>query len=373
MPDESFQNHIYVVILCGGGGTRVWPLSINKKPKQFIKFYSDKTLFQETVARALTLTDINKIVIITNEKYLEEIKKEVPEIPLSNIIAEPMKKNTALAMGVAAAFVYENDQDGVIVNLASDHVITNQELCTKTYKTGAKIAFMQHKLIAIGITPTFAHPGLGYIEKGEQLQVVDELPISKVASFKEKPTVEVAQQFIDSGKYLWNANNYIWRADDILACFDELSPSIGKQIRLIQPLLLSQKQNEALNKYYPDTPEEPIDTAISEKTDNLYVLPGDFGWNDIGGWQVVYELGKKDENNNVTIKASDSADKLPIIFQQSEGNLIYSTKQPVAVLGLDNIVVVDTGIGLLVCDRKKSNDVKNIVTELQKKGYDNLV
>jgi len=203
--------------------------------------------------------------------------------------------------------------------------------------------------------------------------VVDELPISKVASFKEKPTVEVAQQFIDSGKYLWNANNYIWRADDILACFDELSPSIGKQIRLIQPLLLSQKQNEALNKYYPDTPEEPIDTAISEKTDNLYVLPGDFGWNDIGGWQVVYELGKKDENNNVTIKASDSADKLPIIFQQSEGNLIYSTKQPVAVLGLDNIVVVDTGIGLLVCDRKKSNDVKNIVTELQKKGYDNLV
>jgi len=373
MKNEDYKKHTYVVILCGGGGTRVWPLSISKKPKQFMKFYTDKTLFQETVTRALEFTDISKIIVITSDKYVSEIKQEVPGILSQNIIAEPMKRNTALAMGVAAAFVYQKDREGVIINLASDHVITKLDIYRQTLSTGAEIAYNKHFLISIGITPTFAHAGLGYIQKGEKIDDYNDLPLNKVSGFKEKPTVEVAQQFLDSGNYLWNANNYIWRADDILESFDKLSPQIARQIRKMQPNLGMSNQSEIINKYYPDSPEEPIDTAISEKTDNLYVLPGNFGWHDIGGWQVVYELGQKDEMGNVVISSEDSKNSAPIIMQDSANSLIYANKQPIAVLGLNNIVVVDTGMGLLICDRNKSNDVKNIVAKLQKDGFDEYV
>ncbi len=373
MEENAFKKHVYVVILCGGGGTRVWPLSVSKKPKQFIKFYSDKTLFQETVAKALKITDITKIVIITNDKYVDEIKEEVPELPLENIIGEPIKRNTALAMGVAAAFVYNQDPNGVIINYASDHVVADEKESIRTSNIGASIAWNEHKLIAIGIKPRFAHPGLGYIEKGPGIKTVEGLPLSKVIHFKEKPTVEIAQKFIDSGNYYWNANNYIWRADDILESFDKLSPGIAKFIRLMQPNLGETDQNKALHEYYPQSPEEAIDTAISEKTDNLFVIPGDFGWNDIGGWQVVYELGKKDTQENVVINSENSNRNVPVILQDSSQNLVYAGKQPIALLGVKDIVVIDTGMGLLVCDRNKSNDVKKIVERLQSEGFTDYI
>jgi len=373
MNTEKYKEHVYVVILCGGGGTSEWPLSISKKPKQIMKFYANKTLFQETIVRALEYTDISRIVIITSDMYVDEIKKEVPQILDQNIIGEPMKRNTALAMGVAAAFVYQKDPSGVIINLASDHVITKLDIYRKTLLAGALVSFEKHYLISVGITPTFAHAGLGYIQKGVKIGEYSGMSLNKVTGFKEKPSTELAQQFLDSGNYLWNANNYIWRADDILEAFDKLSPEIAKQIRKIQPFLGTKKQSKAINSYYPESPQEPIDTAISEKTDNLYVLPGDFGWHDIGGWQVVYELGKKDDSKNVVIPSQDTNNNIPVIMEESNGSLVYSGKQPIAVLGLSNIVVVDTGVGLLVCDRKKSNDVKNIVAKLQKDGFDKYI
>lgn len=369
---SDFKNHLYVVVLCGGGGTRVWPLSVSQKPKQFINFYSDKTLYQETVGRAKKLTSLDKILIMTNKDYVDEIKRQTPEIADSNIIAEPMKRNTAMAMGTIAAYVYKKDKDAVIINLASDAVIADKTRYTDTLNAAAKIAYEKKVLMSVGIKPTFAHPGLGYIHVGEEIEKADSLPLGKVLEFKEKPTVDVAQKFLDAGDYLWNANLYTWRADDILESFKRYSSEIYKSIDLISQAIGTNKENEVLKQQYQVVPEEQIDTAISEKADNLYVIPGDFGWNDVGGWKVVYELGDKDKNGNVAIKNSESKNNTTTLFEDASNNLVYSSGQTVAVLGLSNIVVVDTGNGLLVCDREKSNDVKKIVQTLKEKGFEDL-
>jgi mannose-1-phosphate guanylyltransferase len=367
MKKETYLEHLYVVILCGGGGTRVWPLSITKKPKQFLNFYSNKTLYQETLERAKKLVSVDKIIIVTNKIYEEEIAKQSPDISKENIIAEPIKKNTAMAMGVAAAFIKKRDKDAIIVNLASDHVVSDLDIYFKTLHAAASVAYNDRKLVAVGIEPTYPHPGFGYIRIGSKIKDVDGLELSEVAGFREKPDVKTAEEYLKSGSYLWNANFYTWRADDILAAFDKLSPEIAQHIHKLEAAFGTNNEKETFIQEYELTPEEPIDTAISEKASNLVVLPGRFRWNDIGSWEVVYELGDKDTNGNVIVRNHEHGSDTPVILSDSRNNLVYCNSQPMGVVGLSDVVIVDTGVGILVCNRKKSNEVKKIVEELKQK------
>ncbi|MGI5828454.1 MAG: mannose-1-phosphate guanylyltransferase [Patescibacteria group bacterium] len=367
MTENSYLDHLYVVILCGGGGTRVWPLSVTKKPKQFLNFYSDKTLYQETLERAKKLTSLERIIVVTNRIYTKEIAVQSPEIPKANVIAEPQKKNTAMAMGAAAAFIKKIDPDAVVVNLASDHVVSDMDIYLKTLKTAAKVAYEEKKLVAIGIEPTYPHPGFGYIRIGEKIRDIEGLELSAVAGFREKPDVKTAEQYLKSGSYLWNANFYTWRVDAILDAFDCFSPTIARHIHNLEKAFGSDTEEKVMEEEYRLVPEEPIDTAISEKADNLVVLPGKFRWNDIGSWEVVYDLGEKDNNGNVVVKNHDSNGETPVVMYDSNNNLVYCNNQPLGILGLNNLVIVDTGVGILVCDRKRSNEVKKIVDELKQK------
>jgi len=367
---ESYLDHLYVVVLCGGGGTRVWPLSVKKKPKQFLNFYSNQTLYQETVERAKKLTSPEKIIIITNHQYEQEVLKETPEIPRENIIAEPQKKNTAMAMGVAAALVKKRDNDAVIVNLASDHVVGDLDVYFTTLKNAAKIAYEDRRLVTVGIEPTYAHPGFGYIRVGKKVKTVNDMAVCEVEGFREKPDIKTAQEYVESGKYLWNANFYTWRADVILTSFDTLSPQIAASVHSVESALGTDREKQRMVEEYGKVSEEPIDTAISEKSDNLVVLRGKFKWNDIGSWEVVYELGKKDGNGNVVVRSSDAREETPVVVHDAKNNLIYCNNQALAIVGLSDIVIVDTGEGILVCDRKRSNDVKKIVEQLKLKKLD---
>ena len=371
--NESYLNHTYVAILCGGTGTRVWPLSVNKKPKQFINFYSDKTLFQEAVYNAQLLTTEDKIVIITNHQYVDEIKKEAPQIPQENIIGEPQKRDTALAMGVAAAYINTLDPQAVIINLASDHVVGNKQQFKKTMLVAAQVAFQEKNLLSVGIQPTNPNPGFGYIRKGEPINKVQDLPINVVAEFTEKPSVERAKQFLETGEYLWNANMYTWTSQAILSAFQTLAPELWTTIQSIQPAFNTPKLQSILEQEYQTAIKSPIDTAISEKADNLVVIPGDFDWNDLGGWQVVYEIGEKNQHGNLIIQNNNIQNKPPVISEDTSDCLIYSSNQTIGLIGVNNLIIVDTGNGLLVCDRKRSNDVKKIVENLKSNGLDQYI
>lgn len=370
---SNFEDHLYVVILCGGTGTRVWPLSMNKKPKQFLNFYENRTLFQGALFRALQIVPAKRVILVTNENYLDELKKEAPQVPLENIISETEKKNTAMAMGIAAAWAAKIDPEATLINLPSDHVVKNIDLFAKTMKAAGQVAYEKHKIITVGIKPTYAHPGFGYIQVDQQVFTQSEFPLSKVHSFKEKPDIETAQKYLDDGHYLWNAGFYIWRADILASEFDRLSPDISIHIKNLAKALGTPQEKEVLAKEYRQVPEAPIDTAIAEKTDKLLVIPGTFDWNDVGSWQVVYELGQKDENQNVFVQNLEAKTKPPVEIYQTNGSLIYSTNMPIAVVGLTNVVIVDTGSGILVCDREKSNDVKKIVEQLKSKKLNNYL
>jgi mannose-1-phosphate guanylyltransferase len=370
MQTNNYLDHTFVVILCGGSGTRVWPLSINKKPKQFLNFYSNKSLYQEALDRSRKIVPNERIIVITNKEYLEEIKKQSPEIPAENIIGEPQKKNTAMAMGVAAALAKKRDSQAILVNLPSDHVVPDYDAFAKTLKAAAQVAYNQEKIVAVGIKPTYPHPGFGYIKVGNQTDTSDSVPVNEVLGFKEKPSVDIAKKYLEEGNYLWNAGFYIWRCDIVMSAFDRLSPQIASHIHEVANALGSPNQEEVLEKEYSLVPEEPIDTAISEKADNLVVLPGNFTWNDIGSWEVVYELGNKDEKGNVLVKSNETTTNAPVLTHDARNCLVYSNDLPVAIVGLSDIVVVDTGKGILICARNKSNDVKKIVEQLTEKKLD---
>jgi len=205
------MKNLYVVILCGGGGTRLWPRSRQKTPKQFINLTSRKTLYEEAISNIAGLVSPERILIITNHKYLDEIKEFSPQIPEKNIISEPEKRSTALAMGVASAYAYHLNPEAVVINIASDHLIKQRDLFRKTVLAAAKEADKGKNILAVGIKPNLPHTGYGYIRAGEKVSQQDDLPVFKVESFKEKPDKKTAEKFLKTGQYFWNANLYTWK------------------------------------------------------------------------------------------------------------------------------------------------------------------
>jgi len=364
---KEYLNHTYVVILCGGGGTRLWPRSRKKTPKQFINFFSEKTLYQDAIRLAKKVVPIKKIFIITNKNYVDDIRKESPEILKENIIAEPMKKNTALAMGVAAAYVYKKNPKAVIINFASDHTIEDSETAVKTVLGAAKTAFEKNILVSVGIKPTFPHTGYGYIHAGKILQRVSGLPVFEVLEFKEKPDFKTAKKFLKTGEYYWNANWYTWSAKAILKAFEKYSPGLYQNIDKTLKSIGTKKEKAVLEREYKKAKEDQIDTAISEKAKNLVVIPGKFGWNDVGSWNIVWDLAKKDKNKNVIIQSSRVEKKQEVLVHDSSGCLVHYDDQLVALVGVEDLVVVDTKDALLVCKKEKAQEVKKIVNELKEK------
>jgi mannose-1-phosphate guanylyltransferase len=302
------------------------------------------------------------MIVVTNKIYEEDIRRQLPKIPEYNIISEPEKKETALAMLVGALYAKSLDPQAVIMNAASDHTVVNEDEFVRVMKKALQVASEDDYLVTVGISPTEPNTGFGYIKAGEDLEKINHgLSLFKVDSFTEKPNLPTAIGYISTGKYFWNANMYVWSAKSILKAFKQHAPDI---YQLTQGLdkLSHQKFHQALPDIYKQSKKISIDYAISEKANNLVLIPGDFGWNDVGYWKVVYDLGKKNKEGNVIV--NEQEESLPITIN-SEHNLIHTNNRLIALLDVNNMIVVDTDEILLIVPKNKSQEIKKIVEKLK--------
>lgn len=355
-------DHTYVVILAGGGGTRLWPKSRKKTPKQFLKLTGKDSMIQLTASRVTKLVPWDHVIVVTNELYKKDVAQQLPEVPPEHIICEPEKRDTALAMLTGSLFAKSLDPDAVIVNAASDHVVEDEAEFIRVMKAAVKVATDKQDIVTVGITPTFPSTGFGYIKIGHELKKVDRgLNVFKVDSFTEKPNQPTARAFISTGKYFWNANMYVWAADTIIEAFEQHMPSLYKHS---QPLLKNTGKafHEALAGVYEKAESISIDYAVSEKADNLVLIPGDFGWNDVGDWKVVYDLGTKNLAGNVIIGEGEEVHTLAV---NAHDNLVHTDKRLVAVSGVSDMIIIDTPEILMIVPKSKSQDVKKIVERLK--------
>ncbi|MCB9812818.1 MAG: mannose-1-phosphate guanylyltransferase [Pseudomonadales bacterium] len=358
----SYLDHTYAVILAGGGGTRLWPKSRNKTPKQFLKLVGEDTMIQVAASRITKILPWERIIVVTNELYKEEVHKELPEVPIKNIIAEPMKRDTALAMLIGTLFAKSMDPEAVIINMASDHIVTNVPEFLRVMKLAAKTASENDYLVTVGISPNRPATGFGYIRIGQDLQKLDRgLSLFKVDSFTEKPNEATARGFISTGRYFWNANNYVWSSSVLERAFQTYMHDMYKLTKNLSTLT-AKEFHSALKHIYQKAESISIDYAISEKASNLVLIPGDFGWDDVGDWKVVYDLEKKDEAGNV-ILGDKSAKKVWAI--NSQNNLIHTNGRMISLVGVNDMVIIDTGEILMIIPKSKSQDVKKIVDKLK--------
>lgn len=363
-------DHLYVVILCGGGGTRLWPLSRTSTPKQFIELVGSETLFTKTLKRAQKLVPKDHIFIMTNKSYLKDVEEGASILPKENIITEPEKKNTALAMGVIAGIIHERDEDAVIINFASDHLIANEEVFVESMLAAAKVAAEGKYIVTVGITPTFPHTGLGYIHADGKIETESGHDVLSVEGFREKPDLETAAKFLKTGEYYWNANLYTWSTKLILSEFAALAPELSSRVTTIMLASKDKDFESVLAREYALAKEEQIDTAISEKSNKLAVIAGDFGWTDIGSWNVVHDEVAKDEDGNALISREDGADWFRI---DTKNSLVSSGKKQIVTIGLENVVIIDTPDAILISHKDRVQEVKKVVEHLKNSGKNNLL
>ena len=330
---NSVTAHTYALILAGGGGTRLWPQSRNKTPKQFLKLAGNLTMLQKTAERFAQIVPWDHIFVIANQAHQTEVMAQLPKLPAHNLVFEPAKKDTALAMLVGALYIGAFDPQAIILNEASDHVVVDEAKYCQILKSAATVASDTRYLVAVGIKPESPSTAFGYIKVGAKLPQFDQTAtVFQVESFTEKPNEETARQFIATGKYYWNANNYVWSLQALLTAFDKLLPEMSQltaPLRTAPPEQFHDLFGDIYNRAQPIS----IDYAISEKADNLLLIPADYGWNDIGEWQVVYDLSQKDESGNVISTDAPQPD-VPPVLMEAHNNMIHTDKRMIALLGV---------------------------------------
>jgi len=353
---------VCAVIMAGGVGTRFWPRSREKSPKQFLEIIGKKTMIQTTVERLDKFVRIQDIFVVTNKVQQSLVKKQIPELPEENIIIEPVGRNTAPCIGLAAMHVMKLDPDAVMVVLPSDHLIREVGEFQRVLSVAVETAYKSSSLLTIGITPTHPETGYGYIqmfdEKGEHNPYFDK-GVLKVKTFAEKPNLATAEKFLKSGDFLWNSGMFVWRADAILNQMQTCLPDMFAELAKIQEVLDTPQYQSILEKVYGLIRGISIDYGVMEKADAVYVIPGDFGWNDVGSWREVWKVSGKDDNgNSITGK---------VISRDAKNCLVHSSDKLIAVIGAEDLVIINTDDAILVCKIDRSQDVKEIADYLRRK------
>lgn len=361
---NDYQDHLYALVIVGGGGTRLWPKSRNKTPKQFLRLFKKQTLTQITISRLSKFIPWEKIFVVTTTKeYKDEILAEVPQLIASNVIYEPLRRNTAPAHGLGAIVIAKKDPDAVIINSYCDQLIDPEHVYVKDIKLAARVAFSQDVLVTMGIKPTYPNIGYGHIKRGARWDVLDGKTIYEVDKFTEKPPLQLAKKYTASGNYYWNAGQYVWRADTILSALDKHEPKIAKGLKRISEYLNMPEFEKVLLEEYEKMPEISIDYAVSEKAKNFLIVPADYRWTDIGDWKEVWENLPKDAQGNVIVDGDEEGGR--VINIDTSDAIIHTDGRLVAIIDVDNVVVVDTKDALLICSKSRAQNVKKIVEKLK--------
>ena len=359
------DTHFYAVIMAGGGGTRLWPLSRRDTPKQLLKIYKEKSLFRIALDRLKGLLDFDHIFVVTVEEQITKLKEEAPELPLRNYLIEPMPKGTASVVGMAATYLQKIDPDAVMAVLTADHVIENvlyfQDLLVK-----AKTAAAGGLLVTLGIEPTFPATGYGYIEAGEIISGLDGF---KVIRFKEKPDLETAKKYLKSGSFYWNSGMFIWSVAAILDEFSKQMPVLHEKLKLIQTRIQEDRQIDGITDIWETIQPQTIDYGIMEGASDVVVLPvRGLGWNDVGSWDSLFEIIEADQDGNIQLARH-------VVNVESTDILIQSTDEEkmIAVVGLKDIVIVDHKNTLLICKRGETQKIRQVIKKIQEKGLNNYL
>ena len=349
---------ISVVIMAGGKGERFWPKSRMNMPKQFLSLTDDgKSMIQHTVERLKGLVDIQNMYIVTNEIYKDLVLEHIPDIPKENIIIEPVAKNTAPCIGLAAIHIAKKNPDSKMIILPSDHLIKFNEIFIDTLKIALDVVEKGDNLATIGITPNYPETGYGYINftKGESFK--DSANIYEVLRFVEKPNLEKAKEYLTSGEYLWNSGIFVWKASTILKNFKEYLPEIYEGLQKIGESINTGKYEEVLKKEFLNLPSESIDYGIMEKAKNIYVIPGNFGWDDVGSWLSLERINKTNQDGNVITGN--------VISIKTKNTIIQGSDKLIATIGLEDIVIVDTDDVTLICHKNNTQEVKEVINNLK--------
>ena len=345
---------LYAVIMAGGVGARFWPRSKKKTPKQLLKIFGERTMIQDTVARISELVPINNILIVTNTEQREGILNQLPQLPAENIIIEPFGRNTAACIGLASVLIQSSDPDAITFVLPADHVIQDTKEYINTLNTAANFADKKSALITIGIEPKRPETGYGYIQVDDRAV---EMNVCKVYTFAEKPNYSTAVRFIDSGDFYWNSGMFIWKVETILDEIKQHMPDLYDGLNLIKDKIGTPEYENILKNVYGQLRNISIDYGIMEKSDKVYLVKGNFSWSDVGSWEAVYQLGEKDEEGNIKVGST--------YLDMVHDSYIYSPEKFTAVIGLDNVVVINNEDALLVCRMDKSQDVKKVIDYLK--------
>jgi mannose-1-phosphate guanylyltransferase len=350
---------IFPVIMAGGSGTRFWPLSRQKRPKQFLPLASDKPLIVDTLARLPPLATAKESFVVCGKVHAATVGKLLRGLPKTHIIVEPIARNTAPAIGLAAIHVAKRDPKGVLLVLPSDHHIADTARFRETLESAARLAD-QGQLATIGITPTRPDTGYGYIHLGPRIENAGGKRAFKVQRFVEKPDLDRARAYLQSGDYLWNAGIFAFRADVILSEISRHLPKLSAALEAIRPTLGTARYGRTLAKHFPSAEPISVDYGVMEKAEQIACVPGDFGWSDVGSFAALPDVRPVDAAGNVAQGSS--------ILVDCHGCVVVGGSRPVAVIGVRDLVIVDAGDAVLVVPKERAQDVRQAVDALQRQG-----
>lgn len=356
------------VILAGGAGSRLWPLSRKKKPKQFQKFLSEKTMLQETLDR-LSFLKPTDIFIATNQEYQQIVLEQVGnKVPKENILVEPALRDTAPCIGMAAVYIAQKYPKEVMSVIYADHLIQNTREFRQKLKVAEKLAKQEGTINIIEVKAKYPNVNLGYVKMGKLLQEIDKAEVYAFEGFHEKPNLETAMKFVMSFKYLWNTGLFVWRVDTLLQQYQKFLPKTYAHLMHIQKSIGTPKEAAAIKKHYNACEKISIDYGIMEKLEHkiVRIIPAQLGWSDVGTWESILEELPHTEKGNLVRGHHVEID--------TKDSLIYGGERKViATIGIDNLIIVDTGDVLLVCKKSRSQDVKKLVEKIKKTPFKKLL
>ena len=355
---------VYGFIMAGGVGTRLWPRSRRRTPKQFLDLTSAETMLQDAYERLLPVIPAGRILVGVGAEYVPIVREQLPDLPPENVVIEPEGRGTAPAIGLGALHIRRRDPDAVMVVVTADHYIGDRERFRRALMAATKVA-QQGYLVTLGITPSYPSTGYGYIRRGERLQNVDGFDVYHALRFTEKPGMAMAQAFLESGLYSWNSGMFIWRVDSIWREFARQMPALYAQLGEIERALGTPDEQAVLESVWAGVEKETIDYGIMEHACDVAVIPVCIGWSDIGCWDALAELLEADADGNVLVGDH--------VLLDTQRTLIYSPHKLVAAIGLRDMVVVETDDALLICPRERSQQVRSIVNELRARGKGELL